>query len=72
MEKLTLHIEGMSCAHCLNTVNKTLASLGGVEIESVKIGRAEVHFDPARTDASTIAAAVSEQGYRATPAPAAG
>jgi copper chaperone CopZ len=72
MENLTLHIEGMSCAHCLNAVNKALASLDGVEIESVKIGRAEVRFDSARIDPATIAAAVSEQGYRATPAPTAG
>lgn len=72
MEKLTLHIEGMSCAHCLNAVNKALASVDGVEIESVKIGRAELRFDPAKTDAVTIAAAVSEQGYRATSAPSAG
>ena len=72
MEKLTLHIEGMSCGHCLNAVNNALASLDGVEIESVKIGRAEVRFDPAKADPTTIAAAVSEQGYRATPAPSAG
>ncbi len=72
LEHLVLHIEGMSCGHCLNAVNKALASLEGVEVESVKIGRAELRFDPAKADPTTIAAAVSEQGYRATPAPAAG
>jgi copper chaperone len=72
MENLTLHIEGMSCGHCLNAVNKALATLDGVQIESVKIGRAEVRFDPARINAARIAAAVSDEGYRATPAPAAG
>jgi copper chaperone len=69
MENLTLHIEGMSCGHCLNAVNKALSSLEGVQIDSVKIGRAELRYDPARIDAARIAAAVSDEGYRATPAP---
>lgn len=72
MEKLTLHIEGMSCGHCLNTVNKALASLEGVEIDSVKIGRADVRYDAEKADPTRIAAAVSAEGYRATPAPSAG
>lgn len=71
MENLTLHIEGMSCGHCLNAVNKALSSLEGVEIDSVKIGRAELRYDPARIDGARIAAAVSDEGYRATPAPSA-
>ena len=72
MENLTLHIEGMSCGHCLNAVNKALSSLDGLQIESVKIGRAEVRYDPARIDATRIAAAISAEGYRATPAPSPG
>ena len=71
MENLTLHIEGMSCGHCLNAVTKALSGLGGVEIDSVKIGRAELRFDPSRIDVARIAAAVSDEGYRATPAPTA-
>jgi copper chaperone len=69
MENLTLHIEGMSCGHCLNAVNKALTALDGVKVDSVKIGRAEVRFDAAKTDPARIATAVSEQGYRATPDP---
>lgn len=71
MQSLTLHIEGMSCGHCLNAVTKALTALSGVEIESVRIGRADLRFDPAKVSAVQIAAAVTEQGYRATPAPAA-
>jgi copper chaperone CopZ len=48
MEILTMHIEGMSCGHCLNAVNQALASLTGVQVESVKIGRAELRYDPAK------------------------
>ena len=45
MRDLTLFIEGMSCGHCLNAVNKALASVPGVEIGSVRIGRADVRYD---------------------------
>lgn len=69
MQDLTLHIENMTCGHCLNAVNMALAALDGVQIESVKIGRAEVRFDAGKIDPARIAAAVSDVGYRATPAP---
>jgi copper chaperone CopZ len=71
MTLLTLHIEGMSCGHCLNAVNQALASLAGVQVDSVKIGRADLRFDPTRIDPARIAAAVTALGYRATSAPSA-
>jgi len=68
MDSLTLRIEGMSCGHCLNAVNKSLAALPGVRITSVVIGRAQVEFDPAKVDPARIIAAIDDAGYRATPA----
>jgi copper chaperone CopZ len=62
---LTLHIDGMSCGHCLNAVNRALAGLPGVEIESVRIGRAELRYDEHVVDPSQIEAAVADAGYRA-------
>ena len=64
---LSLSIEGMSCHHCLNAVSKALSSLPGVTITSVRIGRAELSFDPSQADADGIIAAVTEAGYRAQP-----
>jgi copper chaperone len=69
MKNLTLHIEGMSCGHCLNAVNRALAQLPGVEVDSIKIGRADVRYDERTVEPSRIEAAVSEAGYRATSAP---
>ena len=66
MRHLTLHIEGMSCGHCLNAVNRALANLPGLEVESVKIGRADVRYDESVLDPTRIEAAVSDAGYRAT------
>jgi copper chaperone CopZ len=66
MRQATLHIEGMSCGHCLNAVNRALGSLPGVRIEQLRIGRADVSYDENVTDPSRLEAAVAEAGYRAT------
>jgi copper chaperone len=66
MRHVTLHIEGMSCGHCLNAVNRALGSLPGVRIEDVRIGRADVSYDESVTDPSRLEAAVTDAGYRAT------
>lgn len=65
MTPLVLSINGMSCGHCLNAVRTALGTAPGVTVDSVRIGRAEVHFDPAVTTADAIAAAVTEAGYEA-------
>ena len=44
MERAVLHIDGMSCGHCLNAVNQALARVPGVQVECVRIGRAEVQL----------------------------
>jgi copper chaperone CopZ len=69
MKELTLHIEGMSCGHCLNAVNKALAGLPGVEAISVRIGRADLRYDEGQSDPTRITQAVSAAGYRASPSP---
>ena len=68
MRSLTLHIQGMSCGHCLNAVNRALAQLPGVEVDAVQIGRADVRYDEASIEPTRIEAAVAEAGYRATAA----
>ena len=69
MQHATLHIDGMSCGHCLNAVNRALSAVPGVEVESVQIGRARVRYDEDTTSPAALEAAVSEAGYRATATP---
>ena len=66
MRQATLHIEGMSCGHCLNAVNRALSALPGVRIDAVRIGGAEVSYDDTTTTPSDLEAAVTEAGYPAT------
>ena len=69
MRQATLHIEGMSCGHCLNAVNRALSSVPGVRIDAVRIGRADVSYDETTATASDLEKAVVEAGYRATVQP---
>jgi copper chaperone CopZ len=65
MNTLKLTIDGMSCGHCLNRVQKALATIPGIQVTSVQIGRATLEYDPATTTPDEIAAVVSATGYRA-------
>lgn len=69
MQRTSLHIEGMSCGHCLNAVSQALAGIPGVEVESVRIGGAEVRYDEEATSPKALEAAVTEAGYPAVARP---
>jgi copper chaperone CopZ len=68
MRSLTLHIEGMSCGHCLNAVNQALVQLPGVRLEALRMGRADLQYDETAIEPARIEAAVTGAGYRATAA----
>jgi len=68
MTPLALSINGMSCGHCLNAVRRALSDTPGVTVDSVRIGRADVQYDPAVTTPDKIASAVTDDGYDATSA----
>jgi copper chaperone CopZ len=65
MRQTTLHIEGMSCGHCLSAVTRALSALPGVRIDAVRIGRADVSYDESTTDPARLEAAVADAGYSA-------
>ena len=63
MEQQTLHIDGMSCGHCVARVQKALARLDGVHVDQVEIGSARVTWDPDRASLQRLREAVEEAGY---------
>ncbi len=69
VQEATIAIDGMSCASCVAHVGKAARAVGGVDAVEVNLaaGRARVRFDPAKTDARQIAAAISDSGYSAEP-----
>ncbi|WP_284617927.1 heavy metal translocating P-type ATPase [Aquabacterium humicola] len=65
-------VEGMYCAACSVQIEDALVRVPGVERADVNAGtrRARVRWDPARTAASALVAAIEGAGYRALPAQA--
>ena len=66
MPQLTLHITGMSCGHCLHAVNEALVAQPGVQLESLRMGRAEVRYDERVTTPAAIEEAIADAGYNAS------
>ena len=62
-KKETLAIEGMSCNHCVSSVNNALASTEGVSVESVEIGKAEITYNPEQVTHDQLVAAVEDIGF---------
>ncbi len=63
MKDLAITINGMSCGHCLNAVTKALSSVPGLEVRSVRIGRAEVTVEDAAVN-EQAKAAIERAGYK--------
>jgi copper chaperone len=66
MQTLSLTITGMSCGHCVARVTKTLSAVDGLEVDAVRIGAAELRYDPARRSVDDILEAVRDAGYEPT------
>jgi Cu+-exporting ATPase len=68
-ERLTLAIGGMTCAACARRVEKALQKAPGVTDAVVNLAthQATVVYAPGAATPATIAAAVVDAGYRATP-----
>jgi copper chaperone CopZ len=61
----SLEINGMSCDHCVARVKKALEGVAGVGEASVRVGRADIDFDPAVASIDAMTAAVTKAGYPA-------
>jgi len=66
MQTLNLTIAGMSCGHCVARVTNTLSAVDGLEVDAVRIGAAELRYDPARRSVDDILEAVRDAGYEPT------
>lgn len=68
MEIIQLDIQGMTCASCVNHVEKGIRKGKGVDSVTVNLAteRATVSFDPDETDIDSIIHAVEQSGYGAT------
>lgn len=64
MEQIVLHVEGMSCSHCVAAVTKAVSAIEGVSKVEVSLEEktAKVEFEaPATVEA--MRTAIEDQGY---------
>ncbi len=70
MQTANLIINGMSCKHCVQTIEKTLSALPGVTQVAVDLpgAKASVSYAPEKVSVEQLVASVNAAGYEARPA----
>ncbi len=65
MTTTVLHVEGMSCGHCVKAVSGAVSALPGVKAVQVDLQTktATVEHDPALVNVVKIREAIEGQGY---------
>ncbi|MCU9612949.1 copper chaperone CopZ [Caldibacillus lycopersici] len=65
MEHITLNVSGMSCGHCVKSVEGSVGALNGVNTVTVHLteGKVEIEFNPEVVSIDTIKETIDDQGY---------
>jgi copper chaperone len=63
MQNVTLKVEGMSCNHCVNSIEGALKELGAKGNVDLSGGTVAVEFDDNKLSLDAIKEAIEEQGY---------
>ncbi|PGT79569.1 copper chaperone CopZ [Bacillus sp. AFS040349] len=65
MEKITLNVKGMSCGHCVNSIEGSVGRLKGVSNVKVDLnsGSVDVEYNPNEVTLETIKETIDDQGY---------
>ncbi|HLR10572.1 MAG TPA: copper chaperone CopZ [Sporosarcina sp.] len=65
MMKEIVKVEGMSCNHCVNSIESNVGELDGVSLVHVSLdeGNVTVEFDEVKVSLAQIKETIEEQGY---------
>lgn len=65
MDNITLNVKGMSCGHCVNSIERSVGSLEGVEQVKVHLetGKVDVAFNQEKVTIDKIKETIDDQGY---------
>ncbi|KMY52533.1 copper resistance protein CopZ [Bacillus sp. FJAT-27231] len=63
--KETLKVQGMSCNHCVNSIEGSVGQLAGISSVNVNLSKGEVtvEFDNQQTTLDKIKETIEDQGY---------
>ena len=65
MTNKTLNVQGMSCGHCISSIEGSVGELNGVESVKVHLqdGKVDITFDGDKVDLKDIKEAIEDKGY---------
>lgn len=65
MTTTTLHVLGMTCGGCVNSVKRALATLPGVRQTEVSLekGQATIEYDAAQVSPELLKTTIEDAGY---------
>jgi len=63
MTKTVLQVEGMSCQHCVNSIEGAMKGIGAEARVDLKNGAVEVAYDESRVTIERIKETIEDQGY---------
>lgn len=63
MTTVNLNVQGMSCGHCVNSIEGTLRDLGVSGKVDLQANAVTVDFDDTKVTLESIKAAIEDQGY---------
>ena len=63
MTTTQLHVQGMSCGHCVNAIEGAVSKLGANAEVNLKSGSVTVYYDETKLTLEVIKETIEEQGY---------
>ncbi|MFX3636102.1 MAG: copper ion binding protein [Candidatus Pristimantibacillus sp.] len=63
MANVTLNVKGMTCGHCVNSVEKAITGIGASGTVDLAGGKVAVQYDDSKVSLETIKGAIEDQGY---------
>ncbi|WP_123041781.1 copper chaperone CopZ [Cohnella candidum] len=63
MQNVNLKVQGMSCGHCVNSVEGAVKKLGAAAKVDLGSGTVAVDFDETKVTLDAIKESIEDQGY---------
>lgn len=63
MTNVVLNVEGMSCGHCVSSVEKAVGNLGASAKVDLAAKKVAVEYDESKLTVDAIKEAIEDQGY---------
>ncbi|MCD9020908.1 copper chaperone CopZ [Cohnella silvisoli] len=63
MSNITLNVQGMTCGHCVNSVEGAVQNLGAAAKVDLPNGSVTIDYDETKVSLEAIKEAIEDQGY---------